>query len=119
MVLILVVEDDESTRHGLCGALRQMQYDVQEAASLSDAIQLASAMSFDLILSDIDLPDGTGWELARVLLARARIPAIAMSGSDSPDDIRNSLSAGFLTHLNKPLRVGTLLNAVQGALAVA
>jgi CheY-like chemotaxis protein len=116
MCRILLVEDHEATRLGLSDVLRGWEHEVHAADSLTQALQLISHTSFDLLISDIDLPDGTGWELARYLESDNRPPAIAMSGSSTEEDIRTSLNAGFKTHLAKPLRAKPLAQAIEEAL---
>ena len=69
---------------------------------------------FDLLLSDIGLPDGTGWDLLRELRAGARpIRAIAISGLGAPEDLERSESAGFSEHLVKPVAPEKLEEAVR------
>ncbi len=73
---------------------------------------------FDLVVSDIGLPDGSGLTLMAQL--RARYPAlrgIALSGYGMEDDIRRSQQAGFLLHLTKPINFSSLTAAVQHVLA--
>ena len=85
--------------------LRQCGHRLRAAATLADGIEAAESAPFDLLLSDIELPDGTGLDLIRHLRATrpGPIAAIAMSGFGSDDDLRLSLDAGFLAHLTKPV----------------
>jgi DNA-binding response OmpR family regulator len=71
----------------------------------------------DLVLSDIALPDGTGWDMMRHIRSRwAHVPGIAMSGFGSEEDAGRSREAGFATHLTKPTLVPLLRAAIEAAL---
>ncbi len=116
MSCILLVEDHEATRHGICQVLRGWRHVVHSAASVLEAKDLLAQHEIDLLISDIDLPDGTGWELVHLAKSSVACPAIAMSGSFSDDDVRASLKAGFCSHLSKPLRAEPLARAIVQAL---
>ncbi len=77
---ILVVEDHESTAQAIERYLRLRGYKVHVAVDVTSARRLAESVRFDLLLSDIGLPDGTGWELLRELRMLRTVKAIAMSG---------------------------------------
>ncbi len=70
---------------------------------------------FDLLLSDIELPDGDGHYLMRELSALGPIPGIAVSGFGADEDRRQSLEAGFFEHLTKPIDVNFLEAAIHRA----
>ena len=78
------------------------------AADMASAIKRAAEADLDLIISDIELPDGSGIELLWRIRAARNIPAIALSGFGSSDDIEQSQSAGFAIHLTKPVDFRTL-----------
>jgi PAS domain S-box-containing protein len=102
---IVLVEDNKDTLFYLSLLLENAGHRVRTASTLAKAVETTEAGPFDLLLSDIELPDGTGLDLIRHLRASRteRIPAIAMSGFGSDDDVRLSLDAGFLAHLTKPV----------------
>ncbi len=110
---ILLVEDHpliaEATRQLLVG----FGHEVQTADSLAAALQLFDAHFFDLLISDIQLPDGTGWDLLQILLRRRPLPAIALSGLSDPLSLRRSEEAGFLAHLAKPVNVHLLQQTID------
>ena len=116
---ILLVEDNKDTLYYLSLLLEQSGHSVRPAATLADAIKAADSTSFDLLLSDIELPDGTGLDLIRYMRTSNtdRIPAIAMSGFGSDDDIRMSLDAGFFNHLTKPIDLHRLHAAIDRAVS--
>jgi CheY-like chemotaxis protein len=109
---ILFVEDNTDTLKYIARALCARGHAVTVAERLSDALLAAADQPFDLLISDIELPDGTGLELARKLRERG-LPAIAMSGYGSEEDIRASLEAGFTEHLTKPVDLTRLIAAVH------
>jgi CheY-like chemotaxis protein len=114
---ILIVEDNEDTRRFLELVLRTHGLDVTVAKDLSSARTAIAEREHDLLLSDIELPDGTGLELMHDLSAAGRIRGVAMSGFGSADDVAASLRAGFAEHLTKPIRVDNLVSAISRALA--
>ncbi len=109
---ILVVEDNKDTLHCIASALVARGNAVTVAERLSEALKAAAVQSFDLLVSDIELPDGTGLELMRQLRGTG-LPAIAMSGYGSEEDVRASLEAGFTEHLTKPVDLTRLIAAVH------
>ena len=86
---------------------------MRPAADLSSALELAAGEEFDLVLSDIELPDGSGLELMHELRKTRDTPGIAMSGFGSEEDVRSSRSAGFAEHLTKPINYRTLEEAIR------
>ncbi len=102
---ILVVESHPDMRLGLEVFLEALGHLPQFAPDLRGALEAAgSGEPFDLLLSDVHLPDGNGRDLPRLLEQHGRRPphAIAMSGYGSADDDEKSWAAGFQTHLVKP-----------------
>jgi len=101
---ILVVEDEPATLRLMARLLRGLGHDVTEAATIAAAYEAFDAGEFELVVSDIGLPDGTGLDLMRRVLAlRGRVPAIALTGYGMEDDIVRSREAGFTAHMTKPI----------------
>ena len=73
-------------------------HDIHTADSLCSAFRVASEVDFDVLVSDIELPDGSGLELMWTLRAAGTVPGIALSGFGSSEDIELSRSAGFAEH---------------------
>lgn len=109
---ILLVEDHESTRLTLTALLQRRQYDVSGAASLAEARDLAADRSFDFLISDIGLPDGSGLDLMQEMKSRRDIRGLALTGYGMEDDINCSLAAGFVAHLVKPISIDSLDRAL-------
>jgi CheY-like chemotaxis protein len=116
---IIVVEDHASTAEALKKFLKAVGYQVFVATDMASALTLASAVEFDLLLSDLALPDGNGWELMKRLSAERHIRALAFSAHNSPADLRRSAEAGFIEHLPKPLCPEKLCAAIERAAVTA
>ena len=110
---ILLVEDHEDTLQILARLLRKWGYGVTTANSVQNALERASEQRFDLLISDLGLPDGSGRDVMRALKERYHLPAIALSGYGTDEDIRTSLDAGFAEHLTKPVSFQVLRTAVE------
>lgn len=104
---ILLVEDHEPTRASLARLLRRRGYVVTPAGSVAEASAAARGRRFDLLISDLGLPDGNGCELAARFQDRFD-HRIALSGYGMEDDVARSRQAGFSRHLVKPLTIQTL-----------
>jgi PAS domain S-box-containing protein len=113
---ILLVEDNKDTLNCLTRILGQRGHEVRSAGRLSEAKAAAGEGEYDLLLSDIELPDGTGLELMRDLAPKA-VRGIAMSGYGSEDDIQQSLAAGYDEHLTKPVAIPRLEEAIRRVMA--
>ena len=100
---ILLVEDHGVTAQMIRMVLAEKGHRVEIAGDMAAALELVERHPFDLLLSDLGLPDGSGHDLIRELRARGyRFPAIALSGYGQEEDIRRSYQAGFGSHLTKP-----------------
>ena len=109
---ILLVEDHEPTRVALTHLLTRRLYKVSPVGSLAEARELAGRETFDLVLSDIGLPDGNGYTLMSELRDKYQLPGIALTGYGMDQDISRARAAGFVTHLTKPVRVESLEQAL-------
>ena len=110
---ILLVEDNADTLNSLSQMLTLRGHAVHTAASLASAIRVASEVAFDVLISDIELPDGSGLELMGTLRTHRAVPGIALSGFGSSEDLELSRSAGFAEHLTKPVVFRRLEEAIQ------
>jgi signal transduction histidine kinase len=109
---ILLVEDNRDTLHFLALILGQRGYVVRKAATLAQAREQLTG-HLDLVISDIELPDGSGLELMREMGGDGGVPGIAMSGFGSEEDVQLSQQAGFAIHLTKPIDIARLDAAIQ------
>ncbi len=115
---ILLVEDHEDTNRSLTRLLRRRGYHVQSAASVEGALELSAKEEFDVLISDLGLPDGSGIDLMEQLGPRRPLFAIALTGFGMEEDIRKTREAGFKHHLVKPIDLTKLDSLIQeGAVA--
>ena len=110
---MFLVENHEDTLNAMTMYLELQGHTVQSARDMKSALELAPTTRFDVLISDIGLPDGDGWELLRRLSAQRPIRAIAMSGFGMNADRYKSKAAGFRDHLIKPFLIEELEAALQ------
>ena len=115
---ILLVDDHEDTCAALEKLLVRRGHLVAATHNLRSAMEAAVRNKFDLLISDVALPDGTGLDLMMQLRAISNIPGIAISGFGNNGDIERSLQAGFSEHLIKPIKLEKLEAAIERAIAV-
>jgi len=109
---ILLVEDHADSRAMMSRLLTLAGYLVIPATGYADALRQAEGIAFDVLLADLALPDGCGWELAMRLRDDHRFAAIAVSGHGTAADIERSRSVGYCEHLTKPINFDLLLAVV-------
>jgi CheY-like chemotaxis protein len=110
---ILLVEDHPDTLKTMARLLKTCKYDVQTAGSVAEAISQLQSGQFDLLISDLGLPDGSGYDVMRYVRDHHPMRAIALSGFGMPEDIKKSLEAGFLEHITKPINFERLQKAIN------
>ncbi|HEY2158426.1 MAG TPA: PAS domain S-box protein, partial [Isosphaeraceae bacterium] len=113
---ILLVEDNEDSLRVLGRLLRLRGHDVAGAGTVASAVEAAASNSFDLLISDLGLPDGTGLDVLRGFREHSDCPAIVLSGYGMESDLRRSREAGFAAHLVKPLEIDRLEAAIRTVL---
>jgi two-component system CheB/CheR fusion protein len=110
---IFIVENHDDTRFLLGLLLEQLGHTVMSAASMQEALRVIPAAACDVLISDVGLPDGNGWELLKKLGTERPKYAIAMSGFGMSSDRERSRTVGYRHHLLKPVEpnlLETLLN---------
>jgi CheY-like chemotaxis protein len=110
---ILVVENHQDTLDAMKMFLDLQGHCARTAGTMEAALAAAAEDSFDLVITDIGLPDGDGWELMRRLRERGPVRAVAMSGYGWKEDLEKSRAAGFEAHLLKPLKITELENVLR------
>jgi len=114
---VLLVEDHVDSARVLAGLMRRRGLDVVVARGIEEAAQVFEAGNFDVLVSDIGLPDGTGLDLLSRISGIRQIPAIALSGYGTEADAARSREAGFREHLVKPVEWPKLNAAIVRILA--
>lgn len=113
----LVVDDSADIAFMMVMILQHAGYEAAMAGSAVEALALAERERFDLVISDIGMPQMDGYAFAeslRALPSYAMVPMIAVTGFAEYDDRDRALSAGFNTHLKKPVDVVKLLELIEG-----
>jgi CheY-like chemotaxis protein len=117
---ILVVDDVPDVTEMLSLFLRRAGYEVATADSAAAALRLARSCAFDVVISDIGMPEMNGYELAGALRSLPNynaIPMIAVTGYTEYDDRGRTLRSGFSAHLTKPIDPAGLLDLINDLLA--
>lgn len=112
-VRVLLVEDNYDTARAMSRLLGTFGCDVRIADTVAAATRAASAQPFDLVLSDLGLPDGTGYDLMRQLRASHGLTGVAISGFGMEEDVRRSAAAGFAEHITKPVDIHRLKQVIE------
>jgi PAS domain S-box-containing protein len=110
---LLVVDDHEPTLSILAELLTLDGHQVTSASSTREARNAVARADFDVLISDLGLPDGSGLDLMREFREERRIAGIALSGYGSEEDLRSSREAGFAAHLVKPVVVDQLRRTIR------
>gem|GEM_PF-557527 len=113
LLRVFLIEDEPTTLMVIARLLRRLGHNVTTAGSIQEAIMASDGVEFDVIISDIGLPDGSGHDLIRLLLTKWNVPSIALTGFGMQDDIRLSREAGFDVHLTKPIDFAKLLATIR------
>jgi CheY-like chemotaxis protein len=116
---ILVVENHPDTLESLKLYLEDSGHKVDTALTVAQAVQRLGAADYDVLLCDIGLPDGSGWDLTSRLRDKKSVFAVAMSGFGQNADNARSRAAGYRHHLLKPFRAVELDKVLAEAAALA
>ena len=111
---ILLVDDHRDVQEMMKGILERRGYEVVVAGSVATALDVIASRHVDVVISDLRLPDGSGYALAS-RLAEMGIVAIALTGSAAAEDAAQSREAGFLEHLTKPVDLTRLESTIVRA----
>lgn len=110
---ILMVEDHEHTALVMSRLLRRAGHDVVTANSVQSALETLRSTKIDLLVSDLGLPDGNGFQVMRELAKQGEAKGIAVSGYGMDEDVAQSSAAGFSAHLTKPISPEQLERAIH------
>lgn len=110
---ILIVDDHQDSAELFGMALQERGHEVTVVSTVAEAISAYDDGCCEVVVCDLRLPDGDGWELMRTLSTRHKMAGIALSGLGYAADIERSRAAGFAKHLTKPVDIDTLVQAVE------
>jgi len=114
---VLLVDDHYDTCIGMKRMLERHGYEITLAHSAEQAVEKVRTEEFDLLISDIGLPDRSGYELMREVRLNKDLPGIALSGFGSEQDANQAREAGFAEHLTKPINFERLEKTIQTLLS--
>jgi CheY-like chemotaxis protein len=113
---ILVVEDHSETLQALSRLLSHFGHEISLADGAQNALNIIDSKEFDVVLCDIALPDGSGYDVITEAKRRRPVKAVALTGFSATEDIERGKEAGFDFHLTKPVDFHEL-RAVLGQIA--
>ena len=116
---ILLVEDHADTLLIMVRVLKSLGFTVIPAKSVAEALDAAANRDFDLLVSDIGLPDGSGLDIMRTVRERYGVRGIALSGFGQEEDVVRSREAGFAEHLVKPVNFQMLESVIRKVASAA
>jgi hypothetical protein len=114
---ILVVEDHTDTLQALSRLLSHFGHEISLANTAQSALNTIDSKEFDVVLCDIALPDGNGYDVVAQAKRKRPVKAVALTGFSATNDIKRAQQAGFDFHLTKPVDFHEL-RAVLGQIAV-
>lgn len=113
---ILVVEDDEILNSGLCYQLQKREMVPHSAFSIEEAGEQLKCNAFDLILLDINLPDGSGFDFARQTIVSKQVPFIFLTAHNLEEEMIDGLRIGADDYVVKPFSIKVLMEKIQAVL---
>lgn len=116
MKRIFFVEDDASLRSGLTFALEKQGYAVTAAATRAEAESLWQAGVYDLVILDVSLPDGSGYDLCRKIRQTSRVPLIFLTAADEETEVIMGLDLGGDDYITKPFKLAVFFSRVNALL---
>ena len=116
MKRILFVEDDSSLISGLSFALKKQGYEIDIARTGMEAGQLWQNGTYALVILDVSLPDGSGYDLCRKIRETSRVPIMFLTAADEETDIIMGLDMGGDDYITKPFKLAVFLSRVNALL---
>ena len=116
---ILLVEDHADSLVMTARILRHHGYDVHTASTKAKAVEFLEQEPFDLLIGDLELPDGDGLDLMREVAKNCMTKGIACTGYGDESDIEKSRAAGYSAHLTKPIDLSVLFDTIDRLLSDA
>lgn len=116
MSKILLLEDDLSLIQGLTFAFKKENYDLDVARTICEAGQLWADGKYDLLILDVSLPDGSGFEICKKVRQTSKVPIIFLTASDEEISIIMGLDMGGDDYITKPFKLGVLMSRINALL---
>ena len=116
MSKILLLEDDLSLINGLSFAFRKQGFELAVVRTLKEANELWGEGKYDLLVLDVSLPDGTGYEFCKKVRQVSKVPIIFLTASDEEMTIIMGLDIGGDDYITKPFKLGVLVSRINALL---
>ena len=116
MSKILLLEDDLSLINGLSFAFRKQGFELAVVRTLKEANELWGEGKYDLLVLDVSLPDGTGYEFCKKVRQISKVPIIFLTASDEEMNIIMGLDIGGDDYITKPFKLGVLVSRINALL---
>lgn len=116
MKRLLLLEDDKSLVTGLAFALRRQGYELDTARTLEQAGELWAQNPYDLLILDVCLPDGSGFDFCRQVRKSSNVPILFLTASDEETNIIMGLDLGGDDYMTKPFKLGVLFSRLNALL---
>lgn len=116
MAGILLLEDDLSLINGLSHALKKQNYELEIVRTIKEAHAAWSDGKYDLLILDVSLPDGSGFEICKRVRQESKVPIIFLTASDEEVSIIMGLDIGGDDYITKPFKLGVLMSRINALL---
>ena len=116
MAKILLLEDDSSLADGLTFALKKQGYEVDGQRTVTGAKAAWSTGTYDLLILDVSLPDGSGFDFCKSVRQSSEVPIIFLTASDEETNVMMGLDIGGDDYVTKPFKLGILLSRISALL---
>ena len=113
---LLMVEDDLSLINGLSFAIKKQEYDLEIARTIYEADRIWEDGSYDLVILDVSLPDGSGFDLCRKIRQTSKVPIIFLTAADEEVDMIMGLDIGGDDYITKPFKLAVFLSRINALL---
>lgn len=116
MQRILLLEDDLSLMDGLSFALRKQGWEITVARTVNEAREIWNENGFDLLVLDVTLPDGNGFDFCRYVRSNSSVPVLFLTAMDEETSVIKGLDLGGDDYVTKPFKLGILLSRINALL---
>ena len=116
MSSILLVEDDLSLIYGLEQSIQKNGFSVDVARTVEEALQIYKEKNYDLLLLDVSLPDGDGFDICKRVREASNVPIIFLTASDEEVNVVMGLDMGGDDYITKPFKLNELISRIKALL---
>lgn len=113
MYNILVIEDDEMLNAGICFNIQNNNWQTVSSYNIKDAKNIIKESKVDLILLDVNLPDGNGFEFSKIIKEKFNIPFVFLTAHNLDDEVLKGLELGADDYITKPFNIKILLKKIE------